>query len=71
MPKLTLQLAPGYNAYSSGISSIVTGKVKPYDTLGLGDGICNAIEMAIECDKYDKMPKRERRSFRSEALPYL
>ncbi len=33
-----------------------TGKVKPYDTLGLGDGICNAIEMAIECDKYDKMP---------------
>ena len=26
MPKLTLQLAPGYNAYSSGISSIVTAK---------------------------------------------
>ena len=33
-----------------------TGKVKPYDTLGLADNICNAIEVAIECDKYDKMP---------------
>ena len=33
-----------------------TGKVKPYDTLGLADNICNAIEAAIECDKYDKMP---------------
>ena len=28
-----------------------TGKVKPYDTLGLADNICNAIEAAIECDK--------------------
>ncbi len=36
-----------------------TGNVKPYDTLGLGDGICNAIEMAIECDKYDKMPNEK------------
>jgi tetratricopeptide (TPR) repeat protein len=33
-----------------------TGKTKPYDTLGLADGICNAIEAAIECDKYDKLP---------------
>ena len=33
-----------------------TGKVKPYDTLGLADNICNAIEAAIECDKYDKLP---------------
>ncbi len=33
-----------------------TGKTKPYDTLGLGDGICNALEMAVECDKYDKLP---------------
>ncbi len=31
-------------------------KVKPYDTLGLADGICNAIENAIECNKYDQMP---------------
>ena len=33
-----------------------TGKVKPYDTLGLADAICDAIENAIECDKYDKLP---------------
>ncbi|MDE6003575.1 MAG: hypothetical protein K2G76_08835, partial [Prevotella sp.] len=26
------------------------------DTLGLADAICNAIENAIECDKYDKLP---------------
>jgi tetratricopeptide (TPR) repeat protein len=32
------------------------GKVKAYDTLGLADGICNAIEAAIECNKYDQLP---------------
>ncbi len=32
------------------------GKVKPYDTLGLADAVCNAIDMAIECNKYDQMP---------------
>ena len=31
-------------------------KQKAYDTLALGDGICNAIEMAVECDKYDQQP---------------
>ncbi len=31
-------------------------KVKAYDTLGLADGICNAIANAIECDKYDQLP---------------
>ena len=33
-----------------------TGKPKAYDTLGLADGICNAIDAAIECNKYDQMP---------------
>ncbi len=33
-----------------------TGKVKPYDTLGLGNAICDAIENVIECNKYDQMP---------------
>ena len=33
-----------------------TGKVKPYDTLGLGDAICDAIDNVIECNKYDQMP---------------
>lgn len=31
-------------------------KVKPYDTLGLADGICIAIENALECNKYDQLP---------------
>lgn len=33
-----------------------TGKIEPYDTLGLGDGICNAINAALECNKYDQLP---------------
>ena len=33
-----------------------TGKVKPYDTLGLANAICDAIENAIECNKYDQLP---------------
>lgn len=32
------------------------GKAKDYDTLGLANAICDAIENAIECDKYDQMP---------------
>ncbi len=31
-------------------------KVSPYDTLGLGNAICNAIDNALECDKYDQQP---------------
>ena len=31
-------------------------KVTPYDTLGLGNAICDAIDNALECDKYDQMP---------------
>lgn len=31
-------------------------KQKAYDTLALADGICNAIEMAVECNKYDQLP---------------
>lgn len=33
-----------------------TGKVQPYDTLGLADAICNAITNAVECNKYDQQP---------------
>ena len=32
------------------------GKVKAYDTLGLADNICNAIQAALECDKFDQLP---------------
>ena len=31
-------------------------KQKAYDTLGLGDAICQAIEAASECNKYDQLP---------------
>ena len=33
-----------------------TGKVKPYDTLGLANAICDAINDMIECNKYDQLP---------------
>lgn len=33
-----------------------TGKTKEYDAIGLADAICDAIDNAIECDKYDQMP---------------
>lgn len=33
-----------------------TGKVQPYDTLGMADAICNAINDAVECNKYDQQP---------------
>lgn len=32
------------------------GKTKPYDTLGMANAICDAIYMAIECNKYDQLP---------------
>ena len=32
------------------------GKVQPYDTIGLANAICDAIDNAIECDKYDQLP---------------
>ena len=32
------------------------GKEMAYDTLGLANGICNAIKAAIECNKYDQLP---------------
>ena len=31
-------------------------KVKPYDTLGLANAICQSIEVAAECNKYDQLP---------------
>ncbi len=33
-----------------------TGKEEAYDTLGLADAICNAIDAAITCNKYDQLP---------------
>jgi len=32
------------------------GKEEPYDTLGMGDALCDALAAAQECDKYDQLP---------------
>lgn len=34
-------------------------KVKDYDAIGMGDAICNAIEAAVECNKYDQLPNEK------------
>ena len=34
-------------------------KVKPYDTIALGDAAINAIDAAIECAKYDQLPNEK------------
>ena len=31
-------------------------KLKAYDTLGLADAICQSLELASECNKYDQLP---------------
>ena len=31
-------------------------KQKPYDTLGLANAICQSLELAAECNKYDQLP---------------
>ncbi len=33
-----------------------TGKEEAYDTLGLAEAICNAIDAAVTCNKYDQLP---------------
>ena len=38
------------------LAAMGQGKVKAYDTLGLAENICYAIEAAVECDKYDQLP---------------
>lgn len=38
------------------LAATTGGQVKPYDTLGMANAICNAIDMAIECNKYDQLP---------------
>ena len=32
------------------------GQVAPFDTLGLADALCNALNHAITCDEYDRQP---------------
>jgi tetratricopeptide (TPR) repeat protein len=38
------------------LAAMGQGKVKEYDALGLADGICDAIDAAVECDKFDQQP---------------
>lgn len=46
----------GTMAENQAAAQLGTGKVSPVDTLGLADAICNAIDAAIECNKYDQLP---------------
>ena len=51
-----VQKETGTIAENQAALQLGTGKVKDYDTLSLADGICNAIDAALECDKYDQLP---------------
>lgn len=46
----------GTIAENQAAAQLGTGKVEAYDTLGLGDAICDAIAAAVECNKYDQLP---------------
>ncbi|MBQ7420361.1 MAG: hypothetical protein IJV17_06475 [Prevotella sp.] len=46
----------GTMAENQAAAQLGSGKQEAYDTLGLADGICNAIDAAIECNKYDQLP---------------
>ena len=46
----------GTMAQNQAAVQLGTGKEEAYDTLGLGDAICNAISAAVECNKYDQLP---------------
>ncbi len=41
---------------SNAAAAQLGGKIQPYDTLALADGICEALDACVECDKYDKLP---------------
>lgn len=46
----------GVIAQNQAAVQLGTGKEEAYDTLGLAESICNAINAAIECNKYDQLP---------------
>jgi len=51
-----VQKETGTIAENQAALQLGTGKEKSYDTLALADGICYAIEAAVECEKYDQLP---------------
>ena len=51
-----VQKETGTIAENQAAMQLGTGKAKEYDTLGLAEGICNAIGAALECNKYDQLP---------------
>lgn len=51
-----VQKETGIIAENAAATQLGTGKVQAYDTLGMADAICNAINAAVECDKYDQLP---------------
>ena len=46
----------GTIAQNQAVAQLGTGKEEAYDTLGLAEAICNAIDAAITCNKYDQLP---------------
>lgn len=46
----------GTMAQNQAAVQLGTGKEEPYDTLGLAEALCNAINDAVECNKYDQLP---------------
>ena len=53
MEKVTKEVG---TATENQLAAQTGGKVQPYDTIGLANAICDAIENTIECDKYDQLP---------------
>lgn len=54
MNKVTKEI--GTKAQNQANQQLGTGKMEPFDTLGMGDALCNAINAALECNKYDQLP---------------
>lgn len=46
----------GTIAQNTAAAQLGAGKEEAYDTLGLADAICEAINAAVECNKYDQLP---------------
>lgn len=51
----------GTMAQNQAAAQLGKGKMEPVDSIGLCDAICNAIDAAVECNKYDQLPNEKRK----------